>query len=125
MLREIDQMEYKYSQLNDQLGTMSKVLQNIQERDASIHRSVFGMDPIDEDIWNSGIGGHEAHPELSAFKYGGAAIRQTVEKVDLLSRQLALQSESLDTIQRLANDQQKMLASIPSVKPVREDKLQK
>ena len=125
LLREIEQMDYKYSQLDGQLSTMSKVLQNIQERDANVHRSVFGMDPIDEDVWHSGIGGHEAHPELSAFKYGSGAIRKTVEKVDVLSRQLSLQSQSLDTIQKLANDQQKMLASIPSVKPVREDKLQK
>ncbi len=125
LIREIEQMEYKYSQLDGQLGTMAKVLQNIQERDANVHRSVFGMDPIDEDIWNSGVGGHEAHPELGAFKYSGNSIRKTVEKIDILSRQLSLQSQSLDTIQKLANDQQKMLASIPSVKPVREDKLQK
>jgi len=125
LLSEIEQMEFKYSQLDNQLATMAKVLQNIQERDANVHRSVFGMDPIDEDVWNGGIGGHEAHPELSAFKYGRAAIRSTVEKVDALSHQLALQSKSLDTLQYLANDQQKMLASIPSIKPVREDKLQK
>ncbi|MCK6694211.1 MAG: M23 family metallopeptidase [Thermoanaerobaculia bacterium] len=125
LIREIEQMEYKYSQLNDQLEVMSKVLHNIQERDANVHRAVFGMDPVDQDIWNSGIGGHEAHPELDAFKYGGNYIRKTVEKIDVLSRQLTLQSKSLDTIQELANNQQKMLASIPSVKPVREDKLQK
>ncbi|MBK6933043.1 MAG: M23 family metallopeptidase [Saprospirales bacterium] len=125
LIREIDQMEYKYSQLDAQLSTMAKVLQNIQDRDANVHRAVFGMDPVDEDIWSGGIGGHEAHPELAAFKYGGPAIRQTVNKIDVLSRQLALQSRSLDTIQQLANNQQKMLACIPSVKPVREDKLQK
>ncbi|MBK8966490.1 MAG: M23 family metallopeptidase [Saprospiraceae bacterium] len=125
LLSEIGQMELKYNQLNDQLATMSKVLHNIQERDANVHRSVFGMDPIDEDVWNGGIGGHEAHPELSAFKYSRGAIRATVEKVDALSHQLALQSKSLDTLQYLANDQQKMLACIPSIKPVREDKLQK
>lgn len=125
LLREIEQMEQKFTQVNEQLGTMTKVLQNLQERDANVHRAVFGMDPLDDDIWHSGIGGHESHPELEAFKYGGKAIRATIEKIDVLSRQLALQSKSLDTIQDLANDQQKMLASIPSVKPVREDKLQK
>ncbi len=125
LIREIEQMDYKYSQLDEQLTVMSKVLHNIQERDANVHRAVFGMDPIDQDVWNGGVGGHDAHPELSAFKYGRSAIRATVEKIDLLSRQLTLESKSLDTIQQLANNQQKMLASIPSVKPVREDKLQK
>ncbi|MEO6039472.1 MAG: M23 family metallopeptidase [Saprospiraceae bacterium] len=125
LVREIEQMEYKYGQLNGQLDVMSKVLQNVQERDANVHRAVFGMNPIDEDVWVAGVGGHEAHPELSAFKYGGDAVALSLEKVDLLSRQLMIQSKSLDTLQRLANNQSKMLASIPSVKPVREDKLQK
>jgi murein DD-endopeptidase MepM/ murein hydrolase activator NlpD len=123
--REIQQMGYKYDQLNGQLDMMSKVLQNIQQRDAGVHRAVFGMDPIDQGIWMGGIGGHEAHPEIAAFKYGADIVASSLERVDLLSRQLALQSKSLDTIQELANNQQNMLASLPSVKPVREDKLQK
>jgi len=125
LVREIEQMEYKYNQIDGQLDMMSKVLGNIQQRDANVHRAVFGMDPIDADVWNAGIGGHEAHPELAAFKYGGDAVATSLEEVDMLSRQLALQSKSLDTLQDLANNQQKMLASLPSVKPVREDKLQK
>lgn len=125
LMREIEQMEYKYSQLDDQLDIMSKVLGNIQQRDANVHRAVFGMDPVDKDMWVAGTGGHEAHPELSAFKYGGKSDAQTLERVDMLSRQLTLQSKSLDTLQELANNQQQMLASLPSVKPVREDKLQK
>jgi hypothetical protein len=125
LLNEIEQMEYKYTQVNTQLGEMSKVLQNIQDRDANIHRAVFGMDPISEGIWNGGVGGHESHPELSGFKYGGETVAETLDKMDFLSRQLAVQSQSLDTLQRLANNQQNMLASIPCIKPVREDKLQK
>lgn len=123
--REIEQMEHKYAQLDEQLDVMSKVLGNIQQRDANVHRAVFGMDPIDKDIWKAGVGGHENHPELAAFKYGSHAIAGSLERIDMLSRQLTLQSRSLDTIQQLANNQQNMLASMPSVKPVREDKLQK
>jgi murein DD-endopeptidase MepM/ murein hydrolase activator NlpD len=125
LMREIEQMESKYKQMNEQVAVMSKVLGNIQDRDASVHRMVFGMDPIDQDIWSAGVGGHEAHPELEAFKYGGMAIGDALTKIDMLSRQLAIQSKSLDTIQNLAKNQDKMLSSIPSVKPVREDKLQK
>jgi hypothetical protein len=125
LVREIEQMEYKYKQMGEQVDVMSKVLTNIQQRDANVHRAVFGMDPLDQDIWDAGVGGHEAHPELAAFKYGGNSIAEALERIDGLSLQLALQSKSLDTIQDLANNQQKMLASLPSVKPVREDRLQK
>lgn len=125
LMREIGQMENKYEQLNGQLDMMSKVLTNLQQRDAGVHRAVFGMDPIDQHVWNAGMGGHEHHPEVSGFHVSGNTIAASLERIDLLSRQLALQSRSLDTIQLLANNQQNMLASMPSVKPVREDKLQK
>jgi len=125
LLREIEQMDDKFAQLNEQLDMMSKVLANVQERDANVHRAVFGMDPIDADVWNGGIGGHDAHPEAAAFKYGAKSLRVSLEKMDKLSRQIALQSQSLDTLQELASDKQRMLASIPSIKPVREDRLQK
>jgi hypothetical protein len=125
LLREITQMDSKYKQMSEHVEVMSKVLNNVQDRDANVHRVVFGMDPIDQDVWNAGVGGHEAHPELAAFKYGAASIGDAINKIDLLSRQLSVQSKSLDTIQDLAKNQEKMLASIPSVKPVREDKLQK
>lgn len=125
LVREITQMKSKYKQMSEQVDVMSKVLGNIQDRDANVHRMVFGMDPIDQDIWNAGVGGHEAHPELEGFKYSSASIREALNKVDMLSRQLSIQSKSLDTLQNLAQDQEQMLASIPSVKPVREDKLQK
>ncbi len=125
LLREIEQMDDKFAQLNEQLDMMSKVLANVQERDANVHRAVFGMDPTDADVWNGGIGGHDAHPEAAAFKYGAKSLRASLEKMDKLSRQIALQSQSLDTLQELASDKQRMLASIPSIKPVREDRLQK
>lgn len=125
LLDQIDMMDTKYKQLTSQVEVMGKVLENIQDRDANVHRSVFGMNPIDQGMWMAGKGNHDAHPELSAFKYGSGSIRETIEKMDLLSRQLVLQSRSLDTLQELASNQQNMLASIPNVKPVREDMMQK
>lgn len=125
LLDQIDMMDTKYKQLTSQVEVMGKVLENIQDRDANVHRSVFGMNPIDQGMWMAGKGNHEVHPELSAFKYGSGSIRETIEKMDLLSRQLVLQSRSLDTLQELASNQQNMLASIPNVKPVREDMMQK
>jgi murein DD-endopeptidase MepM/ murein hydrolase activator NlpD len=125
LLKEIVQLQDKYTEVNGQLDVMSKVLANIQDRDASIHRAVFGMNPIDESQWEAGQGGHVVHPELAGFNHSKQTLSETFQKVDFLSRQLTLQSRSLDTIQQLANNQQDMLASMPSIKPVREDKLSK
>ena len=123
--REIEQMEYKYVTLNNQLGLMSKVLDNVQERDASVHRMLFGMEPVDKDVWNGGVGGHDRYANLTKFKNTGDLLISTQEKVDRLKNQLAIQSQSLDSIQQLTIDKEVMLASIPAIKPIREDKLKK
>ena len=125
LMREIDQMKFQYSALNDQLSMMDRVLGNIQERDANVHRILFGMDPVDEDVWNGGIGGHERHGDLDHYEHAGTLLNETQQRVDKLRRQLTVQSKSLDSLTNLAMDKEKMLASIPAVKPIREDKLKR
>jgi len=123
--RELEQMEYQYASLTKDVQVMSKVLNNVQERDRSVHRSLFGMEPIDGDIWESGIGGADRYANLTKFKNTGDLLIETQMKVDKLKNQLALQSKSLDEIQNLAADKEKMLASIPAIKPIRSDKLKR
>lgn len=121
--REIEQMKIKYESVNGQLDMMSKVLGNLQDRDASVHRMMFGMDPIDQAVWNGGIGGHESYRDLTKFQQSGELLVNTLEKADKLERQLVIQSLSLDTIQKMAERMNEMHASLPAIKPVREDKL--
>jgi murein DD-endopeptidase MepM/ murein hydrolase activator NlpD len=45
------------------------------------------------------------------------------QKMDRLKHQMNLQSRSLDSITMMAKDKEMMLASIPSIKPIRSDKL--
>jgi biotin carboxyl carrier protein len=123
LLTEIDQMKYKYQTIGTKFDQMSKVLDNVQKRDAGVHREMFGMNPIDAAVWNGGTGGADEYSELGAFKNSEEVVRAALEKADRIQRQLALQSKSLDTIQELANSKENMFASLPSIKPVREDKL--
>ncbi len=123
LLREIDQLEYKFTMVNNQMDMMSKVLNNIQDRDANIHRMMFGMDPIDNDVWNGGTGGHDKFSNLTKYKNSQALLENSLDKIDLLARQMTIQSKSLDTILQLVNNKENFLASLPSIKPVRLDKL--
>ena len=125
LLREIDQMKIKYASINEQLDMMSKVLQNIQDRDANVHRTIFGMDPINEDIWAAGIGGHQRYAELTDYRNSGDLLLGTLEKADKLARQMTIQSRSLDSLEFIASEKEKYLNCIPSIKPVREDQLKR
>ncbi|MCB0571300.1 MAG: M23 family metallopeptidase [Phaeodactylibacter sp.] len=115
-------MESQFSELNGEVDRLREILEKLQERDAYAHRMIFGMDPIDEGIWNGGVGGHDQYEALRQYETGEllASVDQNLQK---LKRQMDLQSRSLDTIIDLAQNKEDMLAAIPSIKPVRSDKL--
>ena len=123
--REIEQMQTEYTSLNGQLDIMKKVVDNLHERDQYAYRMIFGMNPIDSSVWNVGVGGAEKYSRFTRFKRTGQLLEEIQEKADKLKRRLAIQSTSLDTVLNLAKNKEEMLASIPSIKPVRSDKLRR
>ncbi len=123
LMREIDQMKVEYNNLVTDLDMLSKELNHLQDRDAYAHRMIFGVDPIDDGVWNGGVGGHDEYAKYRDFKNSGELMARVKQKADKLKRQMVIQSKSLDTIVNMAHEKEKMLASIPSIKPVRSDKL--
>lgn len=125
LISEIDRIKLKYQDLTKQYEEMSLVLENIQDRDAYVHRMLLGMDPIDKYVWTSGTGGHTLNKDLVSLKYSGSTISKTQELVDQLRRKMVIQSMSLDTLMNMAKNNTEMLRGVPAIKPVSEDKLQK
>ncbi len=122
--QEINVLNQKYSQINNQMDIMTSVLKNIKDRDEGVYRMIFGIDPIDEAMWNGGVGGHDFYRNFKNFTSKEILVN-SIQKADKLSRQMTLMSESLDEIEKLASDKETFLASIPSIKPVKEDKLRR
>lgn len=123
LLREVEQLQAELELAGENFDALGSVLDKIQERDAYAHRMLFGMDPIDEAVWEGGIGGHDKYKDYRQFRNSGDAIISLKEKVDKLKLQMDMQSKSLDTIINSAKSKEEMFASIPSIKPVRSDKL--
>lgn len=120
--QEIEQLVLKYDAMQKHVETMDKALSSLHSRSNGVYRKMFNMDPIDESRWLAGSGGHDKYANLAKFASAETVI-ETQERVELLSHQIALHSRSLDTIAGMVNEKEKMLSSIPSIKPVREDKL--
>lgn len=125
LMREIDQMKYHYDGLTEQLDEMSDELASVHERDAGIHRFMLGMEPLDESVWEGGVGGSDKYASIFKYPNTGELLVSTQKKVDKLMLQLKIQKNSLDTIQKKATLRADMIASIPSIKPVRIDLLKK
>jgi murein DD-endopeptidase MepM/ murein hydrolase activator NlpD len=122
---EINELNLQIQELAGNIDKMSIALQSIQQRDANAHRMIFGMNPIDKGIWEGGVGGQDRNMEISKLTNSGKLLSSALEKSEKLKRQLALQSESLDSIMLKAKNKEDFWASIPSIKPIREDKLKK
>ncbi len=107
------------------IGEMQRALDNLQKRDAYVHRMIFGMDPIDENIWEGGVGGHDTYREFNNYGASGEIMADIQGRIDRLKHRISLQSRSLDTIVNLAQDKETLLATMPTIKPVRSDMLSK
>ena len=118
--RELKNYEIQIGLLNKKLEQLEMVLDNIEERDNNIYRVLFEVNPIDEDIRKAGFGGINRYNELEGFENSDIII-ETTKKLEILTKQLVIQSKSLDEIEKLVKDKQEMLAAIPSIQPIRND----
>lgn len=123
LLAEIAAQNQQIEFYKENTELMSSALTTLYDRDKNIHRMVLEMDPIDDAVWNGGVGGSERYAELKEFSNSGKLMADVNQKIDKLKRQLVMQSKSLDDIENKARDKEEMLASIPSIKPIRADKL--
>lgn len=119
---QIDQMAAEYEHVMTDMDQLNKELAHLQDKDAYAYRMVFGMDPLDENVLEGGIGGHNDNAELRNLEKGQLII-DAKRKVRKLKHQMVLQSKSLDTILTEAKRKEEMLAHIPSIKPVNQDRL--
>ena len=125
MQKEKEQLEFYLTQLNDEYHTLSQKIESLHEKDTEINRMILGANPIDEDIWNGGTGGHDKYAFLENFKETGKMIKSNLKRVDELKHKIEIQKNSLDSLYRVAVTKEKKLASIPSIKPVKETALKK
>lgn len=123
--RELTQMEYHYANLTADFQEVAVDVERLQQKDKDVHRMIFGMEPIDDAIWNGGVGGSKRYNHLEDFEKTGEMITESLSSVEKLKRKISLQSESLDSLFMLAKSKEDRLAAIPSIKPVQEDKLKR
>jgi len=120
--RELENMKLHYELLDKKMKQSQKVLEGIQTRDNNIYRTYFEANPIPEEQRKAGFGGVNRYKSLENFD-NSAMIIDATKNLDILSKQLYVQSKSLDEIIELAVDKEKMLASLPAIQPVSKEDL--
>ncbi|EAZ95640.1 putative peptidase [Flavobacteria bacterium BAL38] len=120
--REIEALALNYKVLNKKLDLMNEVLTAIENRDNNIYRIYFNTSPISEEERKAGFGGVNRYKDLEGFN-NSDLIESTTKRVDILTKELVIQSKSLDEIVALAKQKEKLLAAIPAIQPVKNEDL--
>ncbi len=120
--REISQLSLQYEILQNRLKQVNAVAKDLQERDDNIYRVIFEAEPIPAEVRNAGFGGINRYKNLENYDYANLMI-ETTKKLDILTKQLYVQSKSYDELAKEVNSKGKMMASIPAVQPVDSRKL--
>ncbi len=115
--REIKNYELQMKVLNKKLDQVESTLANIEKRDNNLYRTYFEASPIPEEQRRMGFGGINRYDYLDGYENSDIIIN-TTERIDILTKELVIQSKSLDEIELLAKNNELLLSSIPTIQPI-------
>jgi len=120
--REISELTLQYELLNSRMGQITEVLGDIQERDNNVYRTIFEAEPIPASIRQAGFGGVDRYKKLHGFNNSSLMV-ETSKRLDMISKQLYIQSKSFDEVAVLVKGKAQLLASIPAIQPISNEDL--
>ncbi len=115
--RENSQLQAQYKLLDKRMDQAASVLKDIQRRDDEIYRVIFEAEPIAAEIREAGFGGVNRYKKLEGYK-NSDLITESATKIDVISKQLYIQSKSYDEVFKMATEKEKMIAAIPAIQPI-------
>lgn len=122
--KENSRLLAEYNVLSHRLDEAAGVLQDIQQRDDNLYRVIFQADPVPSAIRKAGYGGTNRYEHLSDMANADLVIN-TTQKLDLLTKQLYIQSRSFDDVVELCKKHDEMLRCIPAIQPISNKDLKK
>lgn len=110
-------LQTQYEVLSLRLNNAFGILNDIQERDENLYRAIFQAETIPESIRKSGFGGSNRYEHLMSLPNADLVVA-TTQKMDMLSKQLYVQSNSLEELINIGQTQEERVKCIPAIMPV-------
>jgi murein DD-endopeptidase MepM/ murein hydrolase activator NlpD len=122
--REIENLKLRYAILNKKMEEVEDVIKFIEDRDNNLYRVYFNTSPIPEEERKAGFKDVNRYKDLEGYD-NSQLVTNTTKRIDVLRKELAIQSKSLDDILKLAKAKDKLLEAIPAIQPVRNENLKR
>jgi murein DD-endopeptidase MepM/ murein hydrolase activator NlpD len=120
--REIENLKLRYAILDKKMDEVDNVIDLIEERDNNLYRVYFNASPIPEEERKAGFKDVNRYKDLEGYD-NSQLVANTTKRIDVLRKELTIQSKSLDDILKMAKAKDKLLAAIPAIQPVRNENL--
>lgn len=115
--KENSKLKAQYNLLSRRMDDAMGVLQDIQQRDDNLYRVIFMADPVSPAIRKAGYGGTNRYEQLMDMANSKLVVN-TTQKMDVLSKQLYIQSKSFDDVVEMCKSHDEMLKCIPAIQPI-------
>lgn len=106
-----------YQTLKKKIERAEAFLNEVEKRDDSVYRSVFGLTPIPSSIREAGSGGSENYSDMLLTRSVDVVV-ETALYLEKLSNKVKIQTVSLIDLVQLAKMQQALIAGKPSIQPI-------
>lgn len=116
--RENKNLVAQLQMYTEEIESKNAVLAEIQRRDNTVYRPVFGMNEIPSEVRQAGFGGTDRYSHLENFEHSDLMV-STARKMDILTKRACVQSRSFDDVELLANRAGEMASCVPSISPVK------
>ncbi len=110
-------LQTQYEILSLRLSDALDVLEDIQQRDENLYRAIFQAESIPESVRKSGFGGTDRYEHLMQLS-NPELIVATSRRMDMLRKQLYVQSNSLEELITIGKSQEERSKCIPAIQPI-------
>jgi murein DD-endopeptidase MepM/ murein hydrolase activator NlpD len=117
LMKDKSELETQLGVLNQQVEQMQLVMTDLQQRDDNLYRVLFGAEPIPMSVRQGAQRNIEHYEKISKMTDSQLAADLTL-KVDMLAKEMYVQSKSYDEIVELAKQQEMRMENIPAIQPV-------
>ena len=118
MLRkENNLLQMQYTILSTDMDRVNDVLDDLVQRDENLYRAVFNADSIPMSIRKSGFGGSNRYEHLQGLSNSDLIV-ETTRKMDILMKQLYVQSNSLEELINSGKDWENKIKCLPAIQPI-------